>query len=119
MKKSLVIGASERSDRYAHMAIRTLLHAGHPVYAVGLRKGKVESVEIQTGQPLIEDLDTVTLYVGPKNQPPIYNYLVKLKPKRVIFNPGTENPELYEILRRNGIEVVPACTLVMVNIGTY
>jgi uncharacterized protein len=119
MKRTLVIGASPRSQRYSHMAIRTLLHAGHPTFAVGLIPGKVESVEIQTNQPMIENLDTVTLYVGPQNQPPIYDYLVKLKPKRVIFNPGTENPELYEILEKNNIEVEIACTLVMLNIGNY
>lgn len=96
----------------------------HPVAAIGLKAGKIDDVEIQTGLPKIgissgRSLDTVTLYVGPQNQPVYYDYILALKPKRVIFNPGTENPELESTLEKAGIEVVEGCTLVMLSIGNY
>jgi predicted CoA-binding protein len=117
--RTLVIGASENPDRYSYLAIRRLLSHNKEVRAIGLKKGAVEGVTIETGQPNYEDIDTVTLYVGPNNQATFYDYLLQLKPRRVIFNPGTENPELEDLLKRNGIATEEACTLVMLSTGVY
>lgn len=119
MGKTVVIGASENSDRYSNRAVRSLVQHNEPVIAVGLREGKIGDVEILTGFPKLEDVETVTLYVGPQNQPSWYDYILSLKPKRVIFNPGTENPELEKLCAEAGIETVEACTLVMLSVGTY
>jgi predicted CoA-binding protein len=120
MKKlTLVVGASENPERYPNMAIKRLVEHHHPVKAVGLKEGNVQGVKIEKGQPFFEVIDTVTLYVGPKNQTFLYDYLVQLKPKRVIFNPGTENLELEDLLQQQGIETERACTLVMLSTGVY
>lgn len=119
MGKTVVIGASENTDRYSNRAVRSLVHHNEPVIAVGLRHGKIGEVEILTGFPKLEDVETVTLYVGPQNQPSWYDYILSLKPKRIIFNPGTENPELEKLCAEAGIETVEACTLVMLSVGTY
>jgi len=116
---TVVIGASENTDRYANKAVRSLQNHGKPVAGVGLKEGEINGMKIQTGQPAFADVDTVTLYVGPQNQPSWYDYILSLNPKRVIFNPGTENPELEEMCRANSIEVTEACTLVMLSIGNY
>ena len=118
-KKTLVIGASEKPDRYSNMAIRRLRAAGHPVVALGLKKGKVEDVEIHTGHPILTDIHTVTLYVGPQHQSSLFDYLGSIHPQRIIFNPGTENESLMEQLRAGGMEVNQACTLVMLSTGQY
>ncbi len=121
MKKTLVIGASTKPYRYSYRAISMLRERHFPVLAYGLRKGKVAGVEIQTDQEAIQDpeLDTVTLYVGPRNQDGLLEWLLELNPRRVIFNPGTENPELAHQLQENGIEPVAACTLVMLASQQY
>lgn len=119
MKKTLVIGASENTNRYSNMAIHRLNNFGHPVVAVGKKKGQAYGVEIQTDKPAISDLDTITLYVNPINQKQLYSYIISLKPKRIIFNPGTENDELKTLATSNGIEVLEACTLVMLNTNQY
>ena len=118
-KKTLVLGASENPSRYSNMAINRLLSYGHPVVAIGKRTGKVAGVEIIKDTPAMNDIDTITLYLNPTNQEPYYDYILSLKPKRVIFNPGTENDELEEKLEANGIEPVMACTLVMLGSGQY
>ena len=119
MKKTLVLGASLNPSRYSHSAILRLRANGHPVVALGLRPGTVADVPIETDHLPIDKIDSVTLYLGPKNQPPIYDYVVSLNPKRVIFNPGTENPEFYQILTENSIEVEVACTLVLLATNQY
>ncbi|HLG02413.1 MAG TPA: CoA-binding protein [Bacteroidia bacterium] len=119
MKKTVVIGASDNPRRYSYLAVQKLKQYKHPVYPIGLHEGEVEGFKIQKGQPHIDGVDTITLYVGPKNQPPLYDYVVSLKPKRIIFNPGTENPVLENLARDNGIEVVIGCTLIMLSIGDY
>ncbi len=118
-KKTLVIGASENPDRYANKAARSLKQHGHPVELVGLKVGTINDIPIQTGQPPLADIDTVTLYVGPRNQHVFADYIKQLKPRRVIFNPGAENPSLENELAEMGIEPVEACTLVMLSIGNY
>ena len=118
-KKTLVIGASEKPERYSNKAIKALRKHQHPVVAIAPRAGRVDDVEFDTGKLLYDDLDTVTLYVGPRHQSGYYDYLIDLKPRRVIFNPGTENDELAGRLADNGIEVQEACTLVLLSIGAY
>ena len=92
---------------------------GHAIDMIGRREGKVGDEPIQTGMPDLEDIDTVTMYVGPANQPVYYDYIRKLEPKRVIFNPGAENADFARQLADVGIEPVNACTLVMLSVGTY
>lgn len=116
---TLVIGASENPQRYSNLAIHRLLSHNIPVYAVGLKKGKVEGIEIQTGHPLFTDVDTVTLYVGPAHQSNLHDYILQLAPRRVIFNPGTEEINFESKLRQAGILVEEACTLVLLGTGQY
>ena len=118
-RKTLVLGASENSERYSNRAVKTLLHHNEDVVAVGLKEGEIDGVKILSGKPLIENVDTVTMYVGPAHQKNYYDYILSLKPQRIIFNPGAENPELEKLAEKNGIEVVEACTLVMLSIGNY
>ncbi len=118
-KKTLVLGASDNPSRYSNMAINRLVGAGHPVVAVGLKEGEVAGVQIQKGMPVFDDVDTITLYLNPRNQEQYYNYITSLNPKRVIFNPGTENSALFKILREQGIESEVACTLVLLSTGQY
>jgi hypothetical protein len=119
MKKTLVLGASENPDRYSYKAIRSLRRHGHEVVAIGNRKGTVEGVSIATDQAPQEEIDTVTLYLNPTNQRPYYDYILGLNPKRIIFNPGTENAELERMAQEKGIEPMEACTLVLLSIGRY
>ena len=119
MKKTVVIGASANPDRYSNMAVRKLKSYGHEVIAVGLREGDIDGIKIHADKPAIENVDTVTMYVGERNQPPLYDYIFSLHPKRIIFNPGAENPELKEMASEKGIEVTEACTLVMLSIGNF
>ncbi|AFL81544.1 putative CoA-binding protein [Aequorivita sublithincola DSM 14238] len=119
MKKTLVLGASLNSSRYSNLAINRLVNHGHTVKAVGLREGTVAGLTISTEKEAFENIDTVTLYLNPKRQEEFYDYIVSLKPKRVIFNPGTENPEFYEILQKNNIESEVACTLVLLGTNQY
>lgn len=119
MKKTLVIGASENPERYAYKAIRMLLEYGHPVIALSKKPGQVAGILFQTSTDPIPEIDTVSLYLGPKNQPEYYQYVLNLAPKRVIFNPGTENKELASLCIGNSIEVIEACTLVMLRTGQF
>lgn len=118
-KKTLVLGASENPSRYSYLAIKRLLAHGHEVVAIGNRKGKVEDVEIITEQAPMEDIHTITLYLNPTNQKPYYDYILSLNPKRIIFNPGTENGELERKLSTKETNVLEACTLVMLSTGQY
>ena len=117
--KTLVIGASENVQRYSNMAIRKLIHEHHEVKALGLRKGTVAGVDIDTEKVFYPDIHTVTLYIGPQNQPVYYDYIEELNPKRVIFNPGTENDAFKVRLQEKGIRVEEACTLVLLSTGQY
>lgn len=118
-KKTLVIGASTNRSRYSNIAINRLVSHGVPTVAIGLRRGEVSGVKIDTEKVPFEDIDTVTLYLGPPRQPEYYDYVVSLQPQRVIFNPGTENPEFYRLLRENDIEVDVACTLILLSTSQY
>jgi len=119
MKKTLILGASTNPSRYANLAANRLVSHGHPIINVGLKAGEVAGVAIEKPELIHTDLDTITLYLGPQNQPEYYDYIIKSKPKRIIFNPGTENPELEELAEANGIECTEACTLVLLSTGQY
>lgn len=118
-KKTLVIGASLNASTYSNFVIQKLVKHGHEVVAIGKKAGNIAGVNIDTEKLPYNDLDTVTLYLNPMNQKQFYDYIVSLKPKRVIFNPGTENPELYVILRENNIPFESACTLVLLSTNQY
>ena len=118
-KKTVVIGASDNPARYAYLATQSLHRHQHEVIPVGLREGEISGIKILKGQPAIDNVDTVTLYVGPQHQPFWQDYILSLKPKRVIFNPGTENPGFEARLQKENIEPVEACTLFLLSIGTY
>jgi predicted CoA-binding protein len=117
--KVLVYGASTNPSRYAYIATELLLQHKHDVSLVGIKEGEVLGLSIQQDQPLLQDIDTVTLYVGPSNQDGLFEYLQTLAPKRVIFNPGTENPNLERELEKAGIQTEEACTLVLLHTGQF
>jgi len=111
--KTLVIGASTNPERYSYKAIVSLLRHGHEVEAIGLKNEQLQTVTIHKELLPFEAIDTVTLYLNPQRQEAYYDYILGLKPRRVIFNPGTENPEFYQILESKKIEYEVACTLVL------
>lgn len=119
MRKTLVIGASENPDRYSYKAIISLLKHHQPVEAIGQRAGAIGEVQFNTAQIPFTDIDTVTLYINQNTQKEYYSYIQSLHPKRVIFNPGTENPEFYLMLQEAGINYIEACTLVLLSTGQY
>ena len=118
-KKTLVLGASLKPHRYSNMAINRLVNHDHEVIAIGLREGIVANVPIIKGKPNLENIDTITLYINPRRQVALYDYILSLNPKRIIFNPGTENMELIGLAQAKGIETEIACTLVMLSVGNY
>lgn len=118
-KKTLILGATTNPGRYAYLAAHRLVAAGHDIVNIGIKKGESAGVEIQHAGDVIAGIDTVTLYIGPQRQPEYYDYILATQPKRIIFNPGTENPELEALAQQQGIEVVRACTLVMLSTGQY
>jgi uncharacterized protein len=118
-KTTLVLGASANPSRYSNIAINRLRRNNHPVVAIGKRNGTVADVQVETDQRAIDNLDTITLYLNPSNQKPYYQYILGLKPKRIIFNPGTENDELAAMAEKEGIQPMEACTLVLLSTGQY
>lgn len=118
-RKTLVIGASTNPERYSYLAVKKLLKYEFPVCAVGLREGEIDGVKIEPPETPFEHIHTVTMYVGAKNQRPYYDYIINLNPKRVIFNPGTQNVEFEKILRDHGVHVTHACTLIMLSNQLY
>ena len=118
-KKTLVLGATDNPARYSFLAMNRLRASGHPVVALGLKQVQVGDVTIDTEKKPFEGVDTVTLYLNPQKQKEYYDYLLSLHPKRIIFNPGTENEELAEKARQEGIETMEACTLVLLTTGQF
>lgn len=118
-KKTLVIGASDNPQRYSYLAVNRLRSKGHPVVAIGRRPVRVGDVEVETTRKNFGEVDTVTLYLNPRLQKEYYDYILSLHPKRIIFNPGAENPELEELARSHGIQPLEACTLVLLSTGQY
>jgi predicted CoA-binding protein len=117
--KTLIIGASDKPERYANKALLLLLSKNHEVEAIGRRKMTISGIEVHKEKVGFEDIHTITLYLSAKFQPEYYDYILELKPKRVIFNPGTENPELTNLLDENNISYENACTLVMLHTNQY
>lgn len=117
--KTLVLGASENPSRYSNMAMLRLQQHGYPVVAVGKTGGSVNGIEILKTPPETDEVDTVTLYLNPDHQKAYYDYILSLHPRRIIFNPGTENPEFEDMAAENGIKPIEACTLVMLGTGQY
>jgi len=118
--KTLVIGANTDPAKYAYKAAVSLLSHGHEIVLYGIKEGEVQGNKILTRFPeKIEGLETVTLYLNPVRQKEYYAKILALKPNRVLFNPGTENPEFQKMLNEAGIESPEVCTLVMLSIGQY
>ncbi|MBQ0787044.1 MAG: CoA-binding protein [Oceanihabitans sp.] len=118
-KKTLVFGASLKANRYSNMALRKLVNYKQETVAFGMKAGEEAGVVIDTVLKEYEGLDTVTLYLNPTRQKAYYDYIISLKPNRVIFNPGTENPEFYGLLKENNIAFEEACTLVLLSTNQY
>lgn len=118
-KKTLVLGASLKSERYSHKAITMLAEKGYSVIAIGPNRGEVAGISIRTKNIPLANINTVTLYINATRQKEYYNYILETKPKRVIFNPGTENQEFYQLLQQNKILVEVACTLVLLATNKY
>lgn len=119
MKKTLIIGASPNPSRYAYRAANALLNHEHDFVPFGIKRGEVFNHPILHDFPLTQDIDTITMYINPSLQKAYYEKILALNPKRIIFNPGTENDELRELAEAQGIETEYACTLVMLNSGQY
>lgn len=121
MKKTVIIGATTNPSRYAYVAAGMLNEHNHEIVPVGIKKGKVFGIDIEDihHEPAIKDVDTVTLYIGPQHQSEWYNYIFSLMPKRIIFNPGTENQEFQKLAEEKGIEALEACTLVLLRSNQY
>ena len=119
MKKTLILGATTNPSKYAYLAANRLVNAGHQIINVGIKPGEVAGQPIQSFQNIQSDIDTVTLYISPQNQKEHYKYILETNPKRIIFNPGTENIELEELAQNQNIEVIEACTLVLLATNQY
>ncbi len=117
--KILVVGASPNPRRYSYKAVSLLKANNYEVIPLGIRNGEIDGLKIIKGKPLLKDIHTVTMYVGPARQGEYIDYLLSLNPKRIIFNPGTENAEFINSAKKQGIETVQNCTLVMLNTGTF
>ena len=120
-KKTIVIGATTNPSRYAFLAAEMLSSYKHEIILMGIKNGEVQGQPILdiNSRPTLKDVDTITLYIGPQHQPEHYKYLLSLKPKRFIFNPGTENSEFEKLVEESGAEAIEACTLVMLRTGQY
>ena len=118
-KKTLVLGASDNPSRYSFLAVHRLRSHGHPVVAIGKKTGIVGDIPIEKEKKEWQGVDTVTLYLNPTHQKQYYDYIVSLKPKRIIFNPGAENDELSDLAIKNGISPMEACTLVLLSTNQY
>lgn len=116
---TLVLGASLKPERASWKAVQLLRSKGYEVSAFGLRAGRIADIDIATELPELTSVHTITLYLNPANQVPYYNYILGMKPQRIIFNPGTENPELYQMAKQAGIDAEYACTLVLLTLNDY
>ncbi len=118
-KKTLILGATSNEGRYANLVANRLVSHGHSIVNVGLKAGEAAGIPIEKPQTIHTDIDTITLYVGPQHQEELYDYILDTHPKRIIFNPGTENSELRRMANQKGIKTEYACTLVLLSIGEY
>ena len=118
-KRTLVLGASPKVERFSNQAVVKLKKHNIPVFAVGLREGEIDGVKIEKPFPDLHGIHTITLYVGAKNQPFYYDFILRLNPRRVIINPGAESDEFEKLLTEKGIDVIRGCTLIMLSKGTF
>ena len=118
-KKTLVIGASDNETRYSNLAVKKLQAYNHPVIALGKKPGHIGKVQIETEKKPFDNIDTVTLYLNPSHQKDYYDYIFSLHPKRIVFNPGTENEALVQLAQQKGVSTQEACTLVLLSTGQY
>ncbi|MBK6340467.1 MAG: CoA-binding protein [Bacteroidetes bacterium] len=118
-KKTVVLGASSKIDRYSNRAVKQLIAHGHQVIPIGFENEKINGLQIETALLPIENVNTISLYLNPKRQEAYYDYILSLNPKRIIFNPGTENRDLEQLAKKLNIETIEACTLVMLSVGNY
>jgi predicted CoA-binding protein len=118
-KKTLVLGASDNPSRYSYLTVNRLRSHGHPVVAIGKKVTMVNDVPVEKEKKEFDNIDTVTLYLNPMHQKQYYDYILSLKPKRIIFNPGAENDELADLATKNGIKPLEACTLVLLSTNQY
>ncbi|MFS4456807.1 CoA-binding protein [Maribacter sp. 2304DJ31-5] len=119
MKKTLVFGASLKPNRYSNLVLNALIAQGIETVAFGVRPGEVTGVQVKTNLNDFQNIHTITLYLNPGHHKEYYDAIVELRPKRIIFNPGTENPEFYTLLIANKIQVEEACTLVLLATGQF
>jgi predicted CoA-binding protein len=119
MKKTVVLVASPNPMRFSHKMVKSLIRHGYEPVPVGFRDGVINDIKILKGKPEIMDVHTVSLYLGPRNQPEFYDYIISLKPKRIIFNPGTYNPDLIKLAEENNIQSIIECALIMLGKGNY
>ena len=118
-KKTVVLGASSKIDRYSNRAVKQLMANGHLVIPIGFENEKINGLQIETALLPIENVNTISLYLNPKRQEAYYDYILSLNPKRIIFNQGTENKDLEQLAKKQNIETIEACTLVMLSVGNY
>ena len=118
-KKTVVLGASSKIDTYSNRAVKQLIAHGHQVIPIGFENEKINGLQIETALLPIENVNTISLYLNPKRQEAYYDYILSLNPKRIIFNPGTENKDLEQLAKKQNIETIEACTLVMLSVGNY
>lgn len=118
-KLTVVLGASPNPARYSYLAVMRLKANGHPVVAIGSKQAAIDDTPIITEHPALENVDTVTLYLNPQRQEAYFDYILQLHPKRIIFNPGTENPALEQLAQQHGIQPIEACTLVLLSTGQF
>lgn len=119
VKKTLVLGASDNPSRYSYLAIQHLRNHNHPVVAIGKKDTRVADVTVNKEKQNFLDIDTVTLYLNPQHQTEYYDYIFSLKPNRIIFNPGAENPVLADLAKQYGVKTLDACTLVMLSTNQF
>ncbi len=119
MQKIMVLGASPNRQRFSNTCVKSLIRYGYQVVPLGNREGEIAGHPIQLKRPQLKDIDTITIYLNAKNQEEYHDYVLGLKPRRIIFNPGAENPSLKEKAEKKDIEVVEDCTLIMLNSGYF
>jgi hypothetical protein len=119
MDKVMVLGASPSKKRFAHTCVKSLIRYGYPVVPIGIKEGEIAGQQIYTEKLNVKNLHTVTIYLNPENQKEYYNYIIQQDPKRIIFNPGAENPEFKVLAEKKGIDVIDGCTLIMLNSGSF
>lgn len=120
MKNVAVVGASPKPDRYSHKAMRMLQECGYNPIPVAPARQEILGRKVYAALAAVpEPIDTVTMYVGPSHQASVLDDVVRIKPRRIIFNPGAENPGEYDRLRQAGVQVLDACTLILLRTGQF